>query len=168
NFKVVKDFIKKIKERAVGADVMESLTLGQQVIKIVRGEITELMCGSHSKIDVSESPSTVIMMIGLQGSGKTTTTGKLANLLRKQHTRKPLLVAGDVYRPAAIQQLQSLGEQLDMPVFEQGTDVNPVDIAKNSLEYAKENHHDYILIDTAGRLHVDDNLMNELDEIKEA
>src|SRR5699024_12298518 len=110
----------------------------------------------------------VIKIVRLQDVGKTTTRGKLANRLTNQHNLKPLLVARDVYRPAAIQQLQALGEQLDMPVFDQWTDVNPVDIAKNSLEYAKENHHDYILIDTAGRLHVDDNLMNELDEIKEA
>src|SRR5699024_7963307 len=125
------------------------------------------MGGSQSKIAVSERPPTVIMMVGLQGAGKTTTTGKLANLLRKQHNRKPLLVACDVYRPAAIQQLQTLGEQLDMPVFEQGTDANPVDIAKDSIDYAKEHHHDYVLIDTAGRLHVDDDLMNELSDIKD-
>src|SRR5690625_2196313 len=167
NFKVVKDFIKKIKERAVGADVMESLTPGQQVIKIVQEELTEFMGGSQSKIAVSDRPPTVIMMVGLQGAGKTTTTGKLANLLRKQYNRKPLLVACDVYRPAAIQQLQTLGKQLDMPVFEMGTDTSPVEITKNSLEYAKENHLDYVLIDTAGRLHVDDELMEELKEIKE-
>src|SRR5690625_5504768 len=107
------------------------------------------MVGSQSKIAVSKRPPTVIMMVGLQGAGKTTTTGKLANLLRKQHNRKPLLVAGDVYRPAAIQQLQTLGEQLDMPVFEQGTDVNPVDIAKNYLEYAKENQIYYSMVDIA-------------------
>lgn len=167
NFKVVKDFIKRIKERATGADVMESLTPGQQVIKIVQSELTELMGGSQSKIAVSERPPTVIMMVGLQGAGKTTTTGKLANLLKKQHNRKPLLVACDVYRPAAIKQLQTLGEQLDMSVFEQGTEANPVDIARDSMEYAKEHKHDYVLIDTAGRLHVDDDLMNELGEIKE-
>ena len=166
NFKVVKDFIKRIKERAVGADVMESLTPGQQVIKIVQDELSELMGGSQSKIAVADRSPTVIMMVGLQGAGKTTTTGKLANLLRKQHNRKPLLVACDVYRPAAIKQLQTLGEQLDMPVFEQGTEANPVDIAKNAIEHAKENHLDYVLIDTAGRLHIDDELMGELSEIK--
>src|SRR5699024_6518673 len=142
NFKVVKDFIKKIKERADGADVMESLTPGQQVIKIVQEELTELMGGSQSKIAVSERPPTAIMMVGLQGEAKTTTKGKLDNLIRKKHNHKPLVVAGDVYRLDAIQQLKTLGEQLDMPVFEQGTYDNPVDIAKNSLEYAKENHHD--------------------------
>src|SRR5699024_6900641 len=130
-------------------------------------ELSALMGGSQSKIAVSERPPTVIMMVGLQGAGKTTTTGKLANLLRKQHNRKPLLVACDVYRPAAIQQLQTLGEQLDMLVFEQGTDVNPVDIAKDSIDYAKEHHHDYVLIDSAGRLHVDDDLMNELSDIND-
>ncbi len=166
NFKVVKDFIKRIKERAVGADVMESLTPGQQVIKIVQDELSELMGGSQSKIAVSDRSPTVIMMVGLQGAGKTTTTGKLANLLRKKHNRKPLLVACDVYRPAAIKQLQTLGVQLDMPVFEKGTEANPVDIAKDAIEYAKENHHDYVLIDTAGRLHIDDDLMGELGDIK--
>src|SRR5699024_7843518 len=166
NFKVVKDFIKRIKERAVGADVMESLTPGQQVIKIVQDELSELMGGSQSKIAVSDRSPTVIMMVGLQGAGKTTTTGKLANLLRKKHNRKPLLVACDVYRPAAIKQLQTLGVQLNMPVFEQGTEANPVDIAKDAIEYAKENHHDYVLIDTAGRLHIDDDLMGELGNIK--
>lgn len=166
NFKVVKDFIKRIKERAVGADVMESLTPGQQVIKIVQDELSELMGGSQSKIAVADRSPTVIMMVGLQGAGKTTTTGKLANLLRKQHNRKPLLVACDVYRPAAIKQLQTLGEQLDMPVFEQGTKANPVDIAKDAIEHAKENHHDYVIIDTAGRLHIDEDLMGELSEIK--
>src|SRR5690625_3484020 len=167
NFKVVKDFIKKIKERAVGADVMESLTPGQQVIKIVQEELTELMGGSQSKIAVSERPPTVIMMVGLQGAGKTTTTGKLANLLRKRHNRKPLLVAADVYRPAAIDQLQTVGKQLDIPVFEKGTEANPVDIANEAIEYAKEEHYDYVIIDTAGRLHVDADLMNELTQIKE-
>lgn len=167
NFKVVKDFIKIIKERAVGAEVMESLTPGQQVIKIVQDELSQLMGGSQSKIAVSDRSPTVIMMVGLQGAGKTTTTGKLANLLRKQYNRKPLLVACDVYRPAAIQQLQTLGKQLDMPVFEKGTEANPVDISKEAIAYAKENHLDYVLIDTAGRLHIDEELMGELAEIKE-
>jgi len=167
NFKVVREFINDIKERAVGQEVMESLTPGQQVIKVVQEELTELMGGTQSKIAVSDRPPTVILMSGLQGAGKTTTTGKLANLLRKQYNRKPLLVACDVYRPAAIQQLQTLGKQLDMPVFEMGTDTSPVDITKKALEYAKEEHLDYVLIDTAGRLHVDDELMEELKEIKE-
>ena len=167
NFKVVREFINDIKERAVGQEVMESLTPGQQVIKVVQEELTELMGGTQSKIAVSDRPPTVILMSGLQGAGKTTTTGKLANLLRKQYNRKPLLVACDVYRPAAIQQLQTLGKQLDMPVFEMGTDTSPVEITKKALEYAKEEHLDYVLIDTAGRLHVDDELMEELKEIKE-
>ena len=168
NFKVVRNFINEIKERAVGAEVMESLTPGQQVIKIVQDELTKLMGGSQSKIASSDRPPTVIMMVGLQGAGKTTTTGKLANLLRKQYNKKPLLVACDIYRPAAIQQLQTLGKQLDMPVFEKGTDVSPVEISKQAIEYAKEEHHDYVLIDTAGRLHVDDDLMQELADVKEA
>lgn len=117
NFKVVKDFVKKVSERAVGQDVMQSLTPGQQVIKVVKEELTELMGGEESKIAVAKRPPTVIMMVGLQGAGKTTTTGKLANLLRKKHNRKPLLVAADIYRPAAIKQLETLGKQLDMPVF---------------------------------------------------
>lgn len=168
NFKVVKDLINRIKERAVGQEVMESLTPGQQVIKIVRDELTELMGGENSKIAVADRPPTVIMMVGLQGAGKTTTTGKLANLLRKKHNRKPLLVACDVYRPAAIQQLETLGTQLNMPVFSLGTEANPVDIAKQAMDKAKEEHHDYVIIDTAGRLHVDSDLMNELAEIKAA
>lgn len=167
NFLVVKEFIKKIKERAVGQEVMESLTPGQQVIKIVQDELTSLMGGEQSKIAVSDKPPTVILMTGLQGAGKTTTTGKLANLLRKQYNRSPLLVACDIYRPAAIKQLQVLGEQLDMPVFEMGTEVSPTEITKKALEYAKENHHDYVLIDTAGRLHIDDELMQELVNVKE-
>ncbi|WP_047984906.1 signal recognition particle protein [Ornithinibacillus californiensis] len=166
NFKVVKDLIKRIKERAVGQEVMESLTPGQQVIKVVKEELTELMGGEQSKIAVSDRPPTVIMMVGLQGAGKTTTTGKLANLLRKKHNRSPLLVACDIYRPAAIQQLETLGSQLDMPVFSMGTEANPVDIAKKAIEKAKEEHHDYVLIDTAGRLHVDTDLMEELEQIK--
>lgn len=166
NFKVVKDLINRIKERAVGQEVMESLTPGQQVIKIVRDELTELMGGENSKIAVADRPPTVIMMVGLQGAGKTTTTGKLANLLRKKHNRKPLLVACDVYRPAAIQQLETLGTQLNMPVFSLGTEANPVDIAKQAMDKAKEEHHDYVIIDTAGRLHVDSDLMDELAEIK--
>lgn len=167
NFKVVRKFINDIKERAVGQEVMESLTPGQQVIKIVKEELTSLMGGEQSKIAVSDRPPTVIMMTGLQGAGKTTTTGKLANLLRKQYNRKPLLVACDIYRPAAIKQLQTLGKQLNMPVFEMGTDVSPAEIVKNALEYAKEEHLDYVLIDTAGRLHIDDELMQELVEVKE-
>ncbi|MFC7320419.1 signal recognition particle protein [Halobacillus campisalis] len=168
NFKVVKDFVKKIRERAVGQEVMGSLTPGQQVIKIVKEELTYLMGEEESKIAVAKRPPTVIMMVGLQGAGKTTTTGKLANLLRKSYNRKPLLAAADIYRPAAIQQLETLGRQLDMPVHSQGTEADPVDIAKQAVEQAKEEHHDYVIIDTAGRLHVDGELMGELQRIKEA
>ncbi|MFY4773860.1 signal recognition particle protein [Metabacillus sp. RGM 3146] len=167
NFKVVKDFVKRVSERAVGQEVMKSLTPGQQVIKVVKEELTELMGGEQSQIAVSKRPPTVIMMVGLQGAGKTTTTGKLANLLRKKHNRKPLLVAADIYRPAAIQQLETLGKQLSMPVFSLGDKVSPVEIAKQAIEHAKEEHHDYVLIDTAGRLHIDEQLMDELKQIKE-
>jgi signal recognition particle subunit SRP54 len=167
NFKVVKQFVKKVSERAVGQEVMKSLTPGQQVIKVVQEELTELMGGEQSQISVAKRPPTVIMMVGLQGAGKTTTTGKLANLLRKKHNRKPLLVAADIYRPAAIKQLETIGKQLSLPVFSLGDQVSPVEIAKQAIEKAKEEHHDYVLIDTAGRLHIDENLMGELKEIKE-
>jgi signal recognition particle subunit SRP54 len=166
NFKVVKDFIKRISERAVGQEVMKSLTPGQQVIKVVKEELTVLMGGEQSKIAVSNRPPTVIMMVGLQGAGKTTTTGKLANLLRKKYNRKPMLVAADIYRPAAIKQLETLGKQLDMPVFSLGDQVSPVEIATKALEYAKNEHHDYVIIDTAGRLHIDETLMEELEQVK--
>jgi signal recognition particle subunit SRP54 len=167
NFKVVKTFVKKVSERAVGQEVMQSLTPGQQVIKVVKEELTELMGGEQSQIAVAKRPPTVIMMVGLQGAGKTTTTGKLANLLRKKYNRKPLLVAADIYRPAAIKQLETLGKQLSMPVFSLGDQVSPVEIAKQAIEKAKEEHHDYVLIDTAGRLHIDEKLMGELEDIKE-
>ncbi|MCZ0872214.1 signal recognition particle protein [Peribacillus sp. AS_2] len=167
NFKVVKDFVKRVSERSVGQEVLKSLTPGQQVIKVVKEELTELMGGEQSKIAVASKPPTVIMMVGLQGAGKTTTTGKLANLLRKKYNRKPLLVAADIYRPAAIKQLETLGKQLSMPVFSLGDQVSPVEIAKQAIEKSKEEHHDYVLIDTAGRLHVDENLMGELKDIKE-
>ncbi|MHB0798814.1 signal recognition particle protein [Bacillus thuringiensis] len=167
NFKVVKDFVKRVSERAVGQDVMKSLTPGQQVIKVVQEELTELMGGEQSKIAVANKPPTVIMTVGLQGAGKTTTTGKLANLLRKKHNRKPMIVAADIYRPAAIKQLETLGKQLDMPVFSLGDQVSPVEIAKQAIAKAKEDHHDYVLIDTAGRLHIDEELMDELAKVKE-
>lgn len=167
NFKVVKDFVKRVNERAVGQEVMKSLTPGQQVIKVVKEELTSLMGGDQSKIAVSNRPPTVIMMVGLQGAGKTTSTGKLANLLRKKHNRKPLLAAADIYRPAAIKQLETLGKQLSMPVFSLGDQVSPVEIAKQAIQKAKDEHHDYVLIDTAGRLHVDEALMDELKQIKE-
>jgi signal recognition particle subunit SRP54 len=167
NFKVVKDFVKKVSERAVGQEVLKSLTPGQQIIKVVQEELTELMGGENSKIAAAHRPPTVIMMVGLQGAGKTTTTGKLANLLRKKYNRSPLLVAGDIYRPAAIKQLETLGKQLNMPVFSLGDQISPVEIAKQAIAKAKEDHNDYVLIDTAGRLHVDEHLMDELKQIKD-
>ncbi|WP_246940023.1 signal recognition particle protein [Bacillus pinisoli] len=167
NFKVVKDFVKKVTERAVGQEVMKSLTPGQQVIKVVQEELTALMGGEQSRIAVSNRPPTIIMMVGLQGAGKTTTTGKLANLLRKKYNKNPMLVAADIYRPAAIKQLETLGKQLSMPVFSLGDQVSPVEIARQAIEHAKKEHYDYVLIDTAGRLHVDENLMNELKDVKE-
>ena len=166
NFKVVKDFVKRVSERAVGQDVMKSLTPGQQVIKVVQEELTELMGGEQSKIAVANKPPTVIMMVGLQGAGKTTTTGKLANLLRKSITVNRCLLRG--YLPSsAIKQLETLGKQLDMPVFSLGDQVSPVEIAKQAIAKAKEDHHDYVLIDTAGRLHIDEELMDELAKVKE-
>lgn len=167
NFKVVKDFVKRVSERAVGQEVMKSLTPGQQVIKVVKEELTNLMGGEQSKIAVSTRPPTVIMMVGLQGAGKTTTSGKLANLLRKKYNRNPLLVAADIYRPAAIKQLETLGKQLTIPVFSLGDQISPVEIAKQAIETAKEEHHDYVIIDTAGRLHIDETLMDELKQVKE-
>lgn len=165
NFKVVKKFIKDVKERAVGSEVMESLTPGQQVVKIVNEELTSLMGEKESKLEFSSTPPTVVLMCGLQGAGKTTTAGKLANLLKKQNKR-PLLVACDVYRPAAIKQLQVVGEKVDVPVFSMGDKNNPVDIAKAAVEHGKRNGNDLIIIDTAGRLHIDENLMDELEGIK--
>lgn len=166
NFKVVKDFIKSVSERAVGQDVLESLTPGQQVVKIVHEELIKLMGSVPSKLTYSPAPPTVYMMVGLQGSGKTTTTGKLANMLRKEGKR-PLLVACDVYRPAAVKQLQVVGGQLNIPVFEMGTDNDPVEIAKKAVAHAKSMQFDMVIIDTAGRLHVDEELMDELIRIKE-
>lgn len=167
NFKVVKDFIGKVSERAVGQEVLESLTPGQQVIKIVHEELINLMGSANSKVTFSSKPPTMYMMVGLQGSGKTTTSGKLANLLRKQG-KKPLLVACDVYRPAAIKQLQVVGSQLGIEVFSMGDKTNPVDIAKAAVEYAKSRQYDLVIIDTAGRLHINEELMEELQNIKEA
>jgi len=166
NFKIVKQFVDKVKERAVGQEVLNSLTPGQHVIKLVNEELTELMGGSQSKLVVSSSPPTVIMMVGLQGAGKTTTSGKLANLLKKQN-RRPLLVACDIYRPAAIKQLQVLGEQLSIPVYSMGDKNSPVNIAKAAIEHAKHHGNDYVIIDTAGRLHIDETLMQELQAVKE-
>ncbi len=166
NFKVTRDFIAKVKEKAMGSDILESLTPGQQVIKIVYDELVEMIGGTQSKLMVSSKPPTVIMMVGLQGAGKTTATGKLANYLRK-NGKKPLLVACDVYRPAAIEQLHVVGRQLNLPVFDLGQG-NPVEIAKQGISVAQSQGRDTVLLDTAGRLHIDDELMNELVRIKEA
>lgn len=166
NFKVVKQFVNDVKARAVGQDVMKSLTPGQQVVKIVHEELSNLMGSDVVPITFSQKPPTVVMMVGLQGAGKTTTTGKLANLIRKKHNRSPLLVAADIYRPAAIKQLETLGKQLDLPVFSLGDQVKPEEIVTKALEYAKTNHHDFVLIDTAGRLHIDETLMGELENVK--
>ena len=166
NFKVVKDFTKTVKARAIGSEVMESLTPGQQVIKIVNEELTTLMGEKESKLNFASTPPTVILMCGLQGAGKTTTSGKLANNLKKQNKR-PLLVACDVYRPAAIKQLEVVGERVGVPVFTMGDKNNPVDIAKAAIEHGKKNNNDCIIIDTAGRLHIDDDLMGELQNIND-
>jgi signal recognition particle subunit SRP54 len=165
NYKVVKDFVNRVKERAVGVEVLESLTPGQQVIKVVHDEMTQLMGGTQSKINLASKPPTIVMMVGLQGSGKTTSSGKLARLFKKQG-RRPLLVACDIYRPAAIKQLQVLGEQQEIPVFSMGDKQNPVDIAKAARAYAENQGHDLMIVDTAGRLHIDDALMSELENIK--
>ncbi len=167
NFKVVKEFVQTVKERSIGSEVMDSLTPGQQVIKIVNEELTNLMGESVSKLEFSSKPPTVILMCGLQGAGKTTTTGKLGLLLKKQNKR-PLLVAADVYRPAAIKQLQVVGEQVGVPVFTMGDKISPIDIAKAAVEHAKRNSNDVVIVDTAGRLHIDDELMGEIIGIKEA
>ncbi len=168
NYKVVKSFVGNIKDRAMGADVMESLTPGQQVVKIVHDELTQLMGGETKKISISSKPPTIIMMVGLQGSGKTTSTGKLARYLKDKMHKRPLLVACDVYRPAAIQQLSVLGQQLEIPVFEEGTERSPVDIATDGVAHAKAHGNDVVIIDTAGRLHIDEVLMQELVAIKES
>ncbi|GAB6137685.1 signal recognition particle protein [Halanaerobaculum tunisiense] len=166
NYKVVKDLISRIEERAVGQEVLDSLTPAQQVIKIVDDELTDLLGGSQSKVSVASNPPTVIMTAGLQGAGKTTTVGKLAKKF-KDEGKNPLLVAGDVYRPAAIKQLQVLGDRLDQPVFSMGDKQDPVDIAKAAISNAESNGHDVVIIDTAGRLHIDQELMTELQDIKQ-
>ncbi len=163
NYKVVKEFTNKVKEKALGEEVNKSLNPGDLFVKIVRDELQELLGGDNTPLTVNKVP-TIAMLVGLQGSGKTTTNGKLANLLRKKHGKKPLLVACDVYRPAAIDQLKQIGKELNIPVYSEGKG-DPVEIAKNSLKYAKEMGYDYILIDTAGRLHIDNELMNELKNI---
>ena len=167
NFKVVKNFVAKIKERALGAEIQQNLSPSQQIIKIVDEELTELLGGTQVKLTVADKPPTIIMLVGLQGTGKTTTVGKLAyNLKRKK--KSPLLVAADVYRPAAITQLQVLGEQVGVPVFSLGNEVSPVEIARQSLDKAAHLACDTIIIDTAGRLHIDEKLMEELQNIKAA
>ncbi len=167
NFQVVKTFIGRVKERAVGQDVLASLTPAQQVIKIVRDELAALMGGTQSKLNLAPKPPTVVMMVGLHGAGKTTTAAKLANLMRKQG-RRPLLAAADVYRPAAIKQLQVLGEQLDIPVFSMGERHSPVDIARAAVEHAVKQGRDLVIIDTAGRLEINEEMMAELEAIKAA
>ena len=167
NFKVVKEFVNKVSERAIGTEVLDSLSPGQQIIKIVNDELTELMGGETATINFSAKPPTVVMMVGLQGAGKTTTAGKLANYLHKNENKRPLLVAADIYRPAAIQQLETIGEQLNMPVFSMGDQVSPVEIAQKGIEEATRTGRDFVLIDTAGRLHIDENLMTELTDIKQ-
>ena len=166
NFKVVKDFVRKVNERALGSNVLEALSPAQQVVKIVNEELTELMGGEQAPFQFSPKPPTVVMMVGLQGAGKTTTAGKLASFLAKHENERPLLVAADVYRPAAIDQLQTLGKQLNYPVFSLGTDVNPVEIARQAIERATIEGRDLVIIDTAGRLHIDEALMEELQNIK--
>lgn len=165
NYKIVKEFIAEVERKALGQDVLKSLTPGQQVVKIVRDEMTELLGGVASKINFTPNPPTIIMLVGLQGSGKTTTCGKLANLLRKQG-KKPLLVACDVYRPAAIKQLQVVGSQLNIPVFANENSKDVVRIAKQAISEAYSKLNDVIILDTAGRLHIDEELMQELKNVK--
>ena len=166
NFKVVKKFISNVKDKCVGEEVLNSLTPGQQVIKIVNDELTTLMGETESKLKYSDNGPTVFMLVGLQGAGKTTMAGKLALHLRKKN-KKPLLVACDIYRPAAIKQLQVVGKQIDIPVFSMGDKVKAVDIAKAAIEHAKDNGNNVVIIDTAGRLHIDEDLMQELKDVKE-
>lgn len=163
NYKVVKEFINNVKEKALGEEVQKSLKPSELFVKIVKDELVDLLGGESAPLNTSGNPAT-LMLVGLQGSGKTTTIAKLANFLRKKHNKKPLLVACDVYRPAAIEQLIQLGKQLNIEVYSEGKN-NPVDISNNALKYAKEKGYDYVLIDTAGRLHIDEQLMQELDDI---
>ena len=167
NFKVTRDFIKAVTERAVGQSVLESLLPAQQIVKIVNEELIKLMGSEASKLEINPKPPTVVMMVGLQGAGKTTHTGKIANMF-KHKGKNPLLVACDVYRPAAVDQLKIVGETVNIPVFSMGTKISPVEIAKAGIEHAKKNGHDMVFIDTAGRLHVDEELMGELVNIKKA
>ena len=164
NYKVVKEFTNNVKEKALGEEVNKSLNPGELFVKIVKDELTELLGGENTPLNVSGNPAT-LMLVGLQGSGKTTTIGKLANYLRKNNKKKPLLVACDVYRPAAIDQLKQIGRELNIEVYSEGKG-NPVEISKNGIKYAKDNGYDYVLIDTAGRLQIDESLMDELDNIQ--
>ena len=163
NYQVVKEFTNTVKEKALGEEVQKSIKPGELFVKIVKDELTELLGGESAPLNMKGNPA-ILMLVGLQGSGKTTTIGKLANFLRKKHAKKPLLVAGDVYRPAAIDQLKQLGKQLNIEVYDEGKN-DPVEISKHAIEYAKENGYDYVLIDTAGRLHIDDELMEEVKNI---
>ena len=165
NYKVVKEFIANVKEKALGEEVAKSLKPGEMFVKIVKDELVELLGGEKEDLNLKGNPA-VLMLVGLQGSGKTTTIAKIANLLRKKHKKKPLLVACDVYRPAAIEQLKQLGRELNIEVYDEGKG-NPVEISSNAISYAKENNYDYVLIDTAGRLHIDEELMDELNNINE-
>ena len=167
SYKVVKDFVSRVTERCVGSDVLDSLTPAQQIIKIVNEEMTALMGGTNARLTMANKGPTVVMLVGLQGAGKTTNGAKLAGLMRRQYGKRPLLVACDVYRPAAITQLQVVGQQLDIPVFEMGQG-NPVHIAEEALKYARDHGHDMVFLDTAGRLHIDEALMDELKNIKSA
>ncbi|USS89681.1 signal recognition particle protein [Fructilactobacillus cliffordii] len=167
NFTVVRNFVKQVQEKAKGEKVLEGLNPGQQIVKIVDDELTEMMGGSATELKKAPKIPTIIMMVGLQGAGKTTTVGKLAHRLKKDDNARPLLIAADVYRPAAIDQLEQVGKQIDVPVFSEGTDVDPVQIVKDGLDQARENHNDYVFIDTAGRLQIDEKLMHELEQIKE-
>ena len=164
NYKVVREFTTKVKEKALGEEVKKSLSPGEMFVGIIRDELEELLGGEAAPLNLKGNPA-VLMLVGLQGSGKTTTIGKLANLLRKKHNKKPLLVACDVYRPAAIDQLKQIGKELNIEVYDEGKN-DPVLISRNAINYAKENGYDYVLIDTAGRLHIDEELMLELQNIK--
>ena len=168
SFKVVKQFVAQVTEKAVGSDVLEALSPAQMIIKIVNQELTELMGGSSAKLTIAPKPPTVVMMVGLQGAGKTTNAAKLAGLMKRQHSKRPLLAACDIYRPAAIKQLEVLGERLEIPVFQMGDKESPVKIAREGIKLAEQKGYDMVFVDTAGRLQIDEELMAELVNIKEA
>jgi signal recognition particle subunit SRP54 len=165
NYKVVKEFTEEVKQQAYGEKILKGLKPGEQVVKIVNDELTKLMGEETSELNLKSNEMTVMLMVGLQGAGKTTTAGKLANFIRKKHNKKPMMIAADVYRPAAIEQLQTVGEQLDIYVFEQGL-IDPETIVKNGLKYAKDNDYDLVIVDTAGRLHIDETMMDEIQRIE--